>query len=146
MSDTVVRVTRTLKASPEQVFAAWTDADQLQLWLCPDPGFVAEAVCDPVVGGRYRIVKMLASGADEVTGEYLVVEPPHRLVFTWAAGTTQHRTTRVTVTLRPEGDATEMTILHELLPTQPIHDGARRAWTGMADKLGTLLAAGTGPV
>jgi uncharacterized protein YndB with AHSA1/START domain len=140
VSETVVRVTRTLKASPEQVFDAWTDADRLQQWLCPDPGFVAEATCDPVVGGRYRIVKILDSGADEVTGEYLVVDPPHRLVFTWAADTTLNRTTQVTVTLRPDGDATEMTILHERLPTQPIHDGAQRAWSSICDRLATLLS------
>ena len=141
MSETVVRVTRTLKASPEQVFDAWTDADRLQQWLCPDPGFVAEATCDPVVGGRYRIVKIFDSGADEVTGEYLVVDPPHRLVFTWAADTTRNHTTQVTVTLRPDGDATEMTILHERLPTQPIHDGARLAWTSICDRLTALLSA-----
>jgi uncharacterized protein YndB with AHSA1/START domain len=140
VSETVVRVTRTLKASPEQVFDAWTNADRLQQWLCPDPGFVAEATCDPVVGGRYRIVKILDSGADEVTGEYLVVDPPHRLVFTWAADTTLNRTTQVTVTLRPDGDATEMTILHERLPTQPIHDGAQRAWSSICDRLATLLS------
>jgi uncharacterized protein YndB with AHSA1/START domain len=140
VSDTAVRVTRTLKASPEQVFDAWTNADRLQQWLCPDPGFVAEAACDPVVGGRYRIVKILAGGADEVTGEYLVVDPPHRLVFTWAAGTTLGRTTRVTVTLRPDGDTTEMTILHERLPNQQIHDGAQRAWASILDRLSALLA------
>ncbi|MFC1402124.1 MULTISPECIES: SRPBCC domain-containing protein [Streptacidiphilus] len=140
MNESVVRVTRTLKASPEQVFDAWTDAERLQQWLCPDPGFVAEASCDPVVGGRYRIVKILASGADEVTGEYLVVDPPHRLVFTWAADTTANHTTQVTVTLRPDGDATEMTILHERIPTQPIQDGARLAWASICDRLAALLA------
>jgi uncharacterized protein YndB with AHSA1/START domain len=145
VSETVVRVTRTLKASPAQVFDAWTDAGRLQQWLCPDPGYVAEATCDPVVGGRYRIVKVLSSGVDEVTGEYLVVDPPHRLVFTWAADTTQRSTTQVTVTLRPDGDTTEMTILHERIPTRSIRDGAQRAWASIGDKLATLLAADATP-
>lgn len=140
MSESVVKVVRTLKASPEQVFDAWTDAERLQQWLCPDPGFVAEATCDPVVGGRYRIVKILDSGADEVTGEYLVVDPPNRLVFTWAAGTTQNRTTQVTVILRPDGESTEMTIIHERLPSRPIHEGAQLAWASICDRLTTLLA------
>lgn len=151
----VVRVTRTLRAAPQDVYDAWTQADRLQEWLCPGPGFVAEASCDPVVGGRYRIVKVLAQGVDEVTGEYLVVEPPHRLVFTWTAGTTGGQPTRVTVTLgataatesgtgtdpdSDDGPWTEMTILHERLPTPGIQTGASAAWADLVEKLAAHLA------
>ncbi|MBC6456805.1 SRPBCC domain-containing protein [Actinomadura sp. HBU206391] len=137
----VVQVKRILKASPEEVFDAWTDADRLQQWLCPDPGIVAEASCDPVVGGRYRIVKIFESGADEVTGEYLVVEPSRRLVFTWSAGSTDDQTTQVTVTLRPDDDTTEMTIIHERLPNLGVQGGARSAWASIAGRLDGHLAA-----
>jgi uncharacterized protein YndB with AHSA1/START domain len=147
----VVRVTRTLRAAPQDVYDAWTRADRLQEWLCPGPGFVSEATCDPVVGGRYRIVKVLTGGVDEVTGEYLIVEPPHRLVFTWTAGSTDGQPTRVTVTLgatRAPGDVsgdgdgpwTEMTILHERLPTRGAHTGASAAWADLAEKLDAYLA------
>ncbi|WP_055590345.1 SRPBCC family protein [Peterkaempfera griseoplana] len=141
----VVRVTRSLKATAQDVYDAWTDADRLQQWLCPGPGFVAEASCDPVVGGRYRIVKILDWGADEVTGEYLVVEPPHRLVFTWTADTTGGRATQVSVTLRPDGDTTEMTIVHERLPDRGRREGAAAAWADLAGKLERLLARQPGP-
>jgi uncharacterized protein YndB with AHSA1/START domain len=138
----VVRVTRTLAAAPQEVYDAWTNADRLQEWLCPGEGIVAEAYCDPQVGGQYRIVKILAHGADRVTGEYLVVEPPHRLVFTWTADTTGGRRTQVTVTLGAAGggDVTEMTITHEQLPDQNTHDGAQRAWVDIAGKLERYLA------
>ncbi|MGI8336051.1 SRPBCC family protein [Actinomadura scrupuli] len=138
----IVRVTRTLKATPQDVFDAWTSADRLQQWLCPGPGTVAEAECDPVVGGRYRIVKLFPDGVDEVTGEYLVVEPPRRLVFTWRAGSTGGHPTQVTVTLRAGGDTTEMTITHERLPSRGFRDRATPIWTEMAGKLETHLAAG----
>ncbi|WP_051944065.1 SRPBCC family protein [Streptacidiphilus rugosus] len=139
MTDAVVRVTRSLKADAEDVFDAWTNADRLQQWLCPDPGIVAEATCDPVVGGRYRIVKIFESGADTVTGEYLIVDRPHLLVFTWAADSTHGRTTRVTVTLRPEGATTEMTITHEQLPGGDFRERATVIWSSIADKLAALL-------
>jgi uncharacterized protein YndB with AHSA1/START domain len=147
----VVRVTRTLRAAPQDVYDAWTQADRLQEWLCPGPGFVSEATCDPVVGGRYRIVKVLTGGVDEVTGEYLIVEPPHRLVFTWTAGSTDGQPTRVTVTLGATrangatgaesggGPWTEMTILHERLPTRRVHTGASAAWADLAEKLDAYL-------
>ncbi|WP_168221115.1 SRPBCC domain-containing protein [Actinomadura sp. WMMA1423] len=139
-----VRVSRTLNAAVEDVFDAWTDADRLQQWLLPGPGTVARAECDPVVGGRFRIAKLFPTGVDEVTGRYLVVEPPHRLVFTWESpGTTGGRQTRVTVTLRADGDTTDMTILHERFPAEPFADGARAAWTSIAAKLETHLTRPT---
>ncbi|MEY9964194.1 uncharacterized protein YndB with AHSA1/START domain [Streptacidiphilus sp. MAP12-16] len=140
MTKAVVQVTRSLKAGAEDVFDAWTDAGRLQQWLCPDPGIVAEAACDPVVGGRYRIVKVFESGADTVTGEYLVVDRPHRLVFTWTADSTQGQTTQVTVTLRPEGDTTEMTITHERLPSGDFRERATVNWGSVADRLAALLS------
>jgi uncharacterized protein YndB with AHSA1/START domain len=137
----VVQVTRTLKASPQDVYNAWTDADRLAQWLCPDPGIVAEAFCDPVVGGRFRIVKIFDTGVDEVTGEYLVVEAPHRLVFTWTAGSTDGRPTEVTVTFHPDGDTTEMTITHQQLPSRNIRDGAAASWADVTDKLDRYLSS-----
>ena len=137
----VVSITRTLKATPEQVFEAWTDADQMKLWLYPAPGIYAEADCDPVVGGHYRLVKIFDWGARVVSGEYLVVEPPHRLVFTWAADDwgPDTRPSQITVTLLPDGDATEMTIVHEQLPNPRIFGGAKLAWVSVVDRLEETL-------
>ncbi|MFC0039882.1 SRPBCC family protein [Actinomadura rayongensis] len=140
MTDGAVRVTRTLRARPDDVFAAWTDPDRLRRWLMPGPGTVAAAVTDPVPGGGFRFAKLFPSGVDEVTGEYLVVDPPHRLVFTWRSpGTTGGRDSVVTVTLRPDGDGTAMTILHERLPAESFRSGARGAWTAVAANLDAHL-------
>jgi uncharacterized protein YndB with AHSA1/START domain len=147
----VVRVTRTLRAPVRDVFDAWTDADRLRQWLNPGPGTLAEAEADPVAGGGFRFVKLTADGVDEITGRYLVVEPPHRLVFTWQSpASTGGAESQVTVTLRAvpaaggESDATEMTILHERLPAAYYREGARRAWTVIADKLPAVLARRSG--
>jgi uncharacterized protein YndB with AHSA1/START domain len=162
----VVRVTRVLRAPAAEVFDAWTDASRLRQWLNPGPGVLAEATADPVVGGRFRLVKLTSSGVDEVTGRYLVVDPPRRLVFTWRSpDSTGGAETRVTVDLRPvpaapddgaPGDAaavgrplpdavageaaTEMTITHELIPGAMRRAGAERAWTAIAGRLAGDLA------
>jgi len=136
----VVRVTRTLRAPVTEVFDAWTDASRLKQWLNPGAGTLAEVETHPVVGGVFRFVKLTADGVDEVTGRYLVVEPPHRLVFTWQSGvSTGGRESQVTVTLRGAGETTEMTILHERLPAAEYRDGARRAWTAIAARLPAYL-------
>jgi hypothetical protein len=166
----VVRVTRVLRAPAAEVFEAWTDASRLRQWLNPGPGVLAEATADPVVGGRFRLVKLTSAGVDEVTGQYLVVDPPRRLVFTWRSpDSTGGAETRVTVELRPvpaepgdgaPGDglpdgaaadwprpdgvageaATEMTITHELIPGAMRRAGADRAWTAIAGRLAGHLA------
>jgi len=136
----VVRVTRVLKAAPQEVFDAWTDTHQLRQWLCPDPGEVGEVWCDPVVGGGYRLVMLFEHGAFVTSGEYLTVDPPHRLVFTWLADSTAGRPTQVTVTLRPEGDTTEMTITHERIPSREFGESAGSAWVNVLDKLDGVLA------
>jgi uncharacterized protein YndB with AHSA1/START domain len=139
VTDTV-QVTRLLKAAPQDVFEAWTDPRILKEWLCPDPGVVGEVTCEPAVGGEYRLVMVFDHGAYVITGEYLEVEPPHRLVFTWLSDRTSGPT-QVTVTLCPEGDLTEMTILHERLPSPAYGDSAKGAWTNALDHLEAVLAA-----
>ena len=99
-----------------------------------------------MAGGGFRFVKLTADGVDEITGRYLVVEPPHRLVFTWQSpASTGGAESQVTVTLRAsrasdgKGETTEMTILHERLPAAYYRDGARRARTVIADKLPAVM-------
>ncbi|MGH7343522.1 MAG: SRPBCC family protein [Candidatus Rokuibacteriota bacterium] len=72
-----VVVVRTVKAPPQQVFAAWTDAAQLQRWLAP----IAQA--DGRVGGHFRLEVQAADGAHVVAGEYRELVPDQRLVMTW---------------------------------------------------------------
>jgi uncharacterized protein YndB with AHSA1/START domain len=143
-----VRVTRVLRAPAADVFDAWTDASRLRQWLNPGPGVLAEASADPVVGGEFRLVRLTSSGVEEVTGQYLVVDPPRRLVFTWQSpDSTGGAMTQVTVNLRSlgDGDTTEMTILHERLPAARYQEGARRAWTAIAARLDGYLVPATRP-
>lgn len=143
MSD-IVRVTRTLNAGREAVFDAWTDPDQLRRWFLPFPGMIGEFSCDPVAGGRYRIVILMEEGAYEVTGEYLVVDRPGHLVFTWRSDGVAGQETKVTVTLSSTdaADRTEMTILHERIPEVRARDALHTGWVAVADILGRFVSSG----
>jgi uncharacterized protein YndB with AHSA1/START domain len=81
----VLRLERVLDAPPERIFAAWTDPGLLRRWWAAQPDWTTpEVVTDVRVGGRYRLSMQDAAGSVRtVVGEYLEVDPPRRLVYTW---------------------------------------------------------------
>ena len=74
---------RQLKASPENLYRCWTDAELLKQFFTPRPGVTAEAAIDPVPGGRFY-TKMVFDdlGAFPQEGCILVADPGRRLAFT----------------------------------------------------------------
>ena len=67
---------RRLTASPERVFAVWTDPALLARWMSPFAE--AEASVDVRVGGTFAIVMRGQGQEIRHTGTYLEVDPPHR--------------------------------------------------------------------
>ena len=117
MSTLALRLTRSLPADVHTVFAAWSSADALSRWFVVRPHWTARVECDFRVGGSYRIEMDKQDGTVGVAfGEYVEIDPPRRLVFTWNAALPEVQNTRVTVELRATGTGTELTLTHELLP------------------------------
>lgn len=129
-------VQRTIGASPDRVFEAFTRGDLLALWMSPVGH--AEVEVDPRVGGTLRVVMVGDGRRIEHVGEFLEVHPPHRLVFTWQSDFTGGVPTRVTVELAGAGGATDLTLRHELLP-QPAAPSHASGWGAMLDRLAALV-------
>jgi uncharacterized protein YndB with AHSA1/START domain len=92
-------------------------------------------------GGRYRFSFDDQSGEHhEVSGTYREVVPNARLVFSWAWRTTPERVSQVSVTLKPDGDGTLLTLHHEQCFDERARDGHARGWTGMLDNIEALFA------
>ncbi len=66
--------------------------------------------------------------------------PNERLAFSWAWHSTPERESLVTVSLKPDGDGTLLTLQHEQLFDQAARDGHERGWKGALDKLENYLA------
>ena len=96
-----------IAAPPEVVFVYFTDPARMVHWMG------VAALLDPRPGGTFRVEP---NGRDVVIGEYLEVDPPHRVVFTWgfegAHPFVEPGSTRVEVTLEPDGNGTLLTLLH----------------------------------
>jgi uncharacterized protein YndB with AHSA1/START domain len=129
---------RFLSAPRERVFAAWLDPLSLARWMRPGTDATATAEVDPRVGGRFRIVMKHSGGATEHTGEYLVIERPSRLSFTWISEHTQQTATQVTVECFERDQGTELVLTHRRLPESKI-EAHRRGWGAILQNLDEAL-------
>jgi uncharacterized protein YndB with AHSA1/START domain len=133
------RVERVLPATPDVVYARWVAAAALAEFIAPAPG-TAQVAIDPRIGGHLRIVMTFHDFRTEIEGEYLVVEPPHRLSFTWRSLTGGYASV-VTVTFERHGvGETLVTIVHSQLPSTVVDDYLG-GWVRIQDKLADVLTA-----
>jgi uncharacterized protein YndB with AHSA1/START domain len=133
---------RRFNAAPEAVYAAWTDPEKIVKWFGPDTGPVAHAEADVRVGGRYTVIFSTEDGEEHhVSGTYKDVVPNEKLAFTWAWRTMPERESFVTILIKPDGDGTLFTMIHEQFFDEPARDRHREGWTGCLDKLERFLAA-----
>ena len=133
---------RRLKATPAQVFQAWTDPEKIVRWFGPKETAAGSVRADVDVrpGGRYRMSFQTDDGErHQVGGVYREVVRDSRLVFTWAWHSTPERESLVTVTIVPDGDGTLLTLHHEQFFDQKAREGHERGWTGTLDKLERFL-------
>jgi uncharacterized protein YndB with AHSA1/START domain len=140
-NDTIV-IRRLIAATPEEVFEAWTDPESMRHWMRgrTDMQEESEVHLDVRPGGSFRITMKGKDGNYEHTGQYLVVEPPSRLVFTWISKATYERETIVTVDLKARGKECELTLTHEKLPGKEAASGHQNGWNRVAELLARHLA------
>lgn len=140
-TDPIVKELR-IEASPETVFAFFTEPDKLMRWLCD------EATVDPRPGGVNH--QTHPGGAENPDGPYYMrgrfveVSPPSRVVFTWGFENPEidvrPGASTVEVTLEPDGTGTFLRLVHRDLPDseRPAHDGG---WEYMLDRLASAVTA-----
>lgn len=137
-------VRRTVRGTPEAVFKAWTEPEQVMRWWGPDNVHCAECTIELHVGGGYRIANRLP---DEsiiwITGEFLRVEPPHLIEYTWRLGLDTRAKAegdeRVTVRFRAQADLTEVTVSHSRITDRNAYESHQLGWTGCLEGLADYL-------
>jgi uncharacterized protein YndB with AHSA1/START domain len=145
-SETIgLRLTRELPATPEEVFDAYTDAEQQKIWfsiLDEEPGIV-EIEVDLRVGGKQ--VAVWGPNRDTLFREeqvFLEIDRPHRLV-TESSGSDpsgQTMTTRVVVTFEAIESGTLVTVEQTGFPTPEVRDFfSTMVWIGAFDRIEAFL-------
>lgn len=147
-------IERTLRASPERVFDAFTDPQQLKKWWWPNGFACPAAEVDLRVGGTYRLamewpesIPAEARFAHHMGGEYYEIERPRRLVMSGRAVNDQQGelfATLIEVTFEARDDGgTALTIRQSYFEPMPPADamaGAEQGWSEQLGKLERLLA------
>ena len=129
-------IRRRINASAARVYAAWTQPAQLMQWMHPMDATCIHAEADVRVGGRFRIVMRAPDGEEhDVSGVYREVVENRKLVFTWAWRSTPQRESLVTIVLRADGAATDLTLTHERFFDEAARDAHKGGWSSALDHL-----------
>jgi uncharacterized protein YndB with AHSA1/START domain len=138
-NETTLRLERLIAAPPELLFALWTDPAELVRWWSPD-GYEASVDClDAAQGGSWRTILHAPDGRSvAMSGVYRVVEPPRRLVFTWAwedaEGIRGHET-EVMVNFEATSGGTRLVLVHQRFETKVACDRHTNGWAASLDRL-----------
>ena len=136
-----VQLRRRVRAGAEQIFDLWTQPELMVRWMSPFPGAVdCKATCDLRPGGAFSLVMSSQESNRQVSGTYVKIDRPRKLVFTWMGPLTNNVNTLVTVEFNPCGDETDLVLTHERLPTPAIYEGHTRGWGNILDHLADAIS------
>ncbi len=133
---------RRFRASPDALFDAFTDPEQLVRWFGPKGMTVPDCRIDLREGGAWRACMRSTEGNDHcVKGVYREIRRPTRLVFTWIweQGDMAGAETLVTLDFVEQGDGTELRLTHEGLPSETSRGLHEQGWSSSFDCLAELV-------
>jgi uncharacterized protein YndB with AHSA1/START domain len=139
-----LRIERTFEAPAEDVFDAWTSEEVLKRWLHADPDWeTPSAEVDLRVGGALRIVmRDPAAGADHsASGEYMAIDRPKRLAFTWTWDHDPDNTMLIELEFTERDGRTTVVMVNSGLPTEKDRNEHERGWHACYDNLERVLSA-----
>ncbi len=141
-----LQIKRTLPFSRELVFSAWLQEEHLVRWMGPSEAINLGLVeIDPQSTGKYRFGFDDKDNPEQrayVHGEYLAVERPERLVFTWiweAPLPDAEVVTVVTVEFSEVERGTEMILTHQKFMDETSCERHQSGWQGTLDKMESYL-------
>ena len=119
-----------IEAPPEIVFAHLVTAEGMVAWMGQN------AVLDPTPGGGFSV----DIEGNPIRGEYLEVDPPHRVVVSWGvlgSDLMPSGSSRVEFRLTPTDAGTHLDLTHTGLPLETVPDH-EQGWTHFLTRLAEL--------
>ena len=141
--DKTLVIEREFQASPERIYEAWTNPEILQKWWGPEGVTIPTLALDVREGGKWiTTFHSDQMGERIVSGQYVTLDPPNRLVFTWGwtdNGVRGHET-EVEIVLVKSADKTLMILTQKIFTEVEHRNNHNFGWGSSFNKLDQLLA------
>ena len=136
-TETVVEREIVIAASPETVWELLVDPDKASAWMG------VQSWSEPKPGGLYRVEVIPGRIA---RGEYVELDPPNRLVFTWGWEGDGHPvgpgSSTVEFELSADGDGTRLRFVHSGLPSAESAGSHSHGWDHYFERLAIAARGG----
>lgn len=155
-STTTLTMTRVFEVAPERVFDAWLNPEMMRKWFFTLESTNKVAQNNPQVGGTWEIIDHREGKDYRAIGEYLEIDRPNKLVFTFRMPQFSETEDTITVELKEIQNGCEMIFSqHIIVPheenwlkpdienaLEEYHDGTEHGWNLMFIGLKELVETG----
>ena len=155
-STTTLIMTRNFEVASEKVFDAWLNPEMMRRWFFTLEGTNKVAKNNPQVGGTWEIVDFRDGKEYRAIGEYLEMDAPKKVVFTFEMPQFNDLQDTITVELKELQQGCEMTFTQKItVPHEDNwtktdiekalvehHDGTEHGWNLMFMGLKELVETG----
>jgi uncharacterized protein YndB with AHSA1/START domain len=130
-----LRIVRRFDAAPERVFDAWIDPGRAGRWLFTSPTSERHSTdLDVRVGGKWTIIDRRGGVDYTALGEYVEIDRPRRLVFSFGMPQFSPLSCKVTVEIAPDGDGCLLTLTQDSVAPAALKP-TEAGWVAMFDAL-----------
>jgi uncharacterized protein YndB with AHSA1/START domain len=134
-----LRITRRFDAAPERVFDAWIDPGRAGRWLFTTPASERHSTAlDVRVGGKWSITDRRDGVDYTALGEYVEIDRPRHLVFTFGMPQFSPLFCTVTVEIVADGDGCVLTLSQDSVAPAALKP-TEQGWADMFDALAATL-------
>ncbi|PIC70653.1 MULTISPECIES: SRPBCC domain-containing protein [unclassified Sporosarcina] len=123
VSSTTLNMIRNFNVAPEKVFDAWLNPEMMRKWFFTLEGTNKVTRNNPKVGGTWEIIDHRGGQDYRAIGEYLEIDPPKKVMFTFKMPEMSDLEDTITVELKELEQGCKMTF------TQLIHVAQEVNWT-----------------
>lgn len=136
------KVTKKFNEPTERVFDAWLNTGMIGKWMF-GPAVRDEQILRIEIDlrkGRFSFVVERQDNVINHVGEYLEIQRPGKLVFTWGVKGEPAGESTVSVDIKPTSDGCELNLAHELTPeSADFASKSEEAWIKMLNALEKAL-------
>jgi len=137
----IINIEETFRAPKEKVFKAWTKPESLKKWFMADAGVTVTDVAINLNIGGYYFIETIFPGyeASKIEGEFLKIEVPKALEYTWHTPILNGKTTKVEVEFIDFEQGSKILLNHGVFENKNEMQLHIQGWKGCINKLHDYL-------